>query len=767
MPEDLRETHTAATYTPDDDIKVHTENAIRLICKPFQSHESGLPEWAKNAADEYARTDAPEQERAIVLLMQNGRRGGPSTVIGCLDFSGMTSDVIEHEFRHWADPEAAHRTGAEVDVQGGHGNGGKCYMTQMFEDRAYVRTVKARRGCIYGTAGGSIRLGYFPDRERGRDFEVAGVREELDNALAEIGLEVEQLPEAAVAALDARQGFTLVVGRGAKGYDSRVPAAQLISELVEHPQMRRTLELCSVYGVAQGRLMNGGKPLRLPEIPPLPGGEQPRIIPIPDRLPDPYSGNDISTTDDGTSPSGSLTLRTSETRMWRAAKKSRHNIVYSARSGYVGFRAVQEFDVMSSYRDRIYGECSLMALEAFKLNDRGALAASPLVRALDDWIGQQIEAYAKEFEARERQQHDQEEKDALAQMNAALDRWKNDLLDRVLTDAEGPGRDGGGGGAVPPPPLPSGQVSRVDVSLTFYRAGVGVALRPTLRAFDAAGEQIRPPAVMWTSDNSAVATVDEDLRVINTFQPGVARLHCETFDGQITSNSVSLEVLEIASISLAPEQLEIPVGSRRHIVATCRLASGEEAEDVALMWSESEPSVARVSAAGMVFGFAPGATDVTAADERCGSSNSVRTTVVPAEDGGRSGRGYPRVLVSEIDADPDTGEDVVLSSDDPPVHQQPHDVERNIWWINSASPLARLYLDTSHGFGPDTREWRIYHLERYVDVIVQISMTQGPEAEDQMEVGEWVARWGERAADVQSAAVSGLASFIEHGELPA
>lgn len=767
MPDDIPGTDAAATYTPDDDIKVHTENAIRLICKPFQSHESGLPEWAKNAADEYARTDAPEQQRVIMLLMQNGRRGGPSTVIACLDFSGMTSDVIEREFRHWADPEAARRTGTEVNVQGGHGNGGKCYMTQMFEDSAYVHAVKAGRGCVYGTVGGSIRLGYFPDREGGRDFEVADVREELDVALAEIGLAVERLPQAAVAALDARQGFTLVVGRGAKGYDSRVPAAQLIGELLDHPQMRRTLELCSVYAVAQGRKINGGEPLRLPEIPPLPGGEQPRIIPIPDRLSDPYSGRDVSTTDDGASPPGSLTLLTSETRMRRAAKKSRHNIVYTARSGYVGFRAVQEFDVMSSFRDRIYGECTLMALEAFKLNDRGALAASPLVRALDDWIGQQIEAYAKEFEARERQRHDQEEKDALAQMNAALDRWKNELLDKVLTDAEGPGRDGGGGGPEPPLPLPAGEAARIDVSLTFYRAGVGVVLRPALRAFNAAGEQIRPPAVMWNSDNPVVATVDEDLRVINTFQTGVARLQCETFDGQITSNSVSLEVVEIASISLAPEQLEIPVGSRRHIVATCRLTSGEEAEDVALVWSESEPSIARVSAAGMVFGFTPGRTDITAADERCSATNSVATTVVPAEDGGSSGRGYPRVLVSEIDADPDTGDDVVLSSDDPPVHQQPHDVERNIWWINSASPLARLYLDTSHGFGPDTREWRIYHLERYVDVIVQISMTQGPEAEDQMEVGEWVARWGERAADVQSAAVSGLASFIERGDLPA
>jgi len=141
-------------------------------------------------------------------------------------------------------------------------------------------------------------------------------------------------------------------------------------------------------------------------------------------------------------------------------------------------------------------------------------------------------------------------------------------------------------------------------------------------------------------------------------------------------------------------------------------------------------------------------------------------TVTPGEDGGGSGKGYPRVLISEIQADPDTGEDVVLSSDDPPVHQRPHDVERNIWWINCAAPLAALYMDTSSDFGPESREWRIYHLERYIDVIVQIAMSQGAEAEDVMDVGEWIARWGERASDIQAAAASGLAAFIHDGDLP-
>lgn len=106
-------------YTPDEDIKVHEEGAIRLICRAFQSHENGLPEWLKNSADAYAREDAPEAKRLIIVIFDHGRIGRPPS-ISCLDFSGMTSVMIEENFRVWADPEAAQRGGKSLSVQGGH-----------------------------------------------------------------------------------------------------------------------------------------------------------------------------------------------------------------------------------------------------------------------------------------------------------------------------------------------------------------------------------------------------------------------------------------------------------------------------------------------------------------------------------------------------------------------------------------------------------------------------------------------------------------------
>ena len=135
-------------YTPDDDIKVHEEGAIRLICSAYQTHEDGLPEWVKNAADEYMRNDAPLEQRVIIIMLHSDSKSFPSSV-SVLDFNGMTTTVVEKDFRVWADPEAAQRRRpkGKLDVQGGHGNGGKCYMTMVFDEHALLHTVKAGKGC--------------------------------------------------------------------------------------------------------------------------------------------------------------------------------------------------------------------------------------------------------------------------------------------------------------------------------------------------------------------------------------------------------------------------------------------------------------------------------------------------------------------------------------------------------------------------------------------------------------------------------------------
>ncbi len=759
-------TQTATlTYTPDEDIKVHEEGAIRLICKAFQSHESGLPEWLKNSSDAYAREDAPENKRVIVLIFGPGHRGMTPS-ISCLDFSGMTSNMIEQNFRHWADPEAASRGSKTTRIQGGHGNGGKCYMTQMFEEYALIHTVKKGKGNRYGVVGGSIRFGYVPDSQRGRDFSVEGLQAELEKALSQFRCSLDAFPKTALEAMKSADGFTLISGFGPKGYESKIPVNHLVESLREHPQMIQTLEMCKVYIIANGKLINDGKEISLPEISPIEGAEKPRVIPIPTILKDPVSEQEVSTRNEGALAQGQLILRTSDVNMRYAGRKGRHAVIYKAQSGYIGYDPISDLDVQSPYRDRIYGECFLESLEPFKQNERGSLAKSPLTRSVKRFVSQQVELYAKEFEARDRRQYDREAKNAISRINEALDRWKNRFLNELMQGLWGPGK---GTGVQPPTPLPTGKPAKLELSLSHRKAGIGVAFRPTLKFFDENGRRVRPVAFKWVSEDNNVAMVDEDLMIINTFADGETEIYAETIHGKLRSNKVALEVVCIQEIRLSPNVIEVPVGNRQRIEAVSRLVNGEETSDIYLEWTENDPNVARVSASGLVFGFSPGQTEVVAGDDRCIAKNPAIINVTPDQSGGKGkerGRGYPTVLVSGIDPDPYTHEDVLFSKDDPPVWQRPQDVDRNIWWINSAAPLARLYLDESKDYGYQSREWRMYHLERYIDVIVQIALTHGPTDKESLSVNDWIMRWGAQVAEIQAAAAADLSGFIESGELP-
>jgi hypothetical protein len=638
-------------------------------------------------------------------------------------------------------------------------------MTQMFERYSLLHTVADGKGNRYGVQGGSIRFGYIPDRKIGRDFPVADPRKELDLALSHTGYTVDSLPDFARQALADVEGFTLVTGLGPRGYEKTIPFSRLVESLLEHPQMLLTLQLCAVYVLHNGRAVNGGKPLALPDIEPMKGAEEPRVILIPDTLRDPVSDERVSTTNNHRFPPGELILHTSHTSM-RWSKKTRHSIVYQTDNGFIGYRSVPELDIQSLYRDRIYGTCRLESLEPFKQNDRARLAESPLTRAVERFIAHSIQEYAKEFEYREKRQHDKKEKDAISRINEALDKWKNRFLHTLMQgmwgDAGG-GTSGGGG-------LPTGVPTRLELSVTKPRLGRGVALRPTLKFFDAMGRRIRPAPVDWTSDDTNVAAVD-DLGILTGFSYGSTILYAETCDGRVRSNRIPLEVVRIHKIVIDPAEVEVAVGGRQGLTGLCELSDGSQADDISLIWTESNPTIARVSASGMVFGFHPGEVEVSAGDDGVMAENRVRVRVLAGDGGGGEGKkrgmGFPKVLVSgDIDRDPDTAEYVNLSSEYPPVWQQPQDVERNIWWINSAAPLAKLYLDRSQGYGYEMREWRMYHLERYIDVIVQISLTYGPDGPSSLSPGDWILRWGSMVAEIQAAAASDLAGFIANGELP-
>jgi hypothetical protein len=298
---------------------------------------------------------------------------------------------------------------------------------------------------------------------------------------------------------------------------------------------------------------------------------------------------------------------------------------------------------------------------------------------------------------------------------------------------------------------------------------LGVSFRPTVRFWDAGGREVRAVPYRWVSDDTNVAMIDEDLMIVDTYSYGTATLWAETLDGRHRSNQITLEVVEVHNVQIDPSEVEVATGSRHKLDAVCTLGDKSKTTDIYLIWTEDDAGVARVSAAGLVYGFSPGVTQVYAGDDHCLSKNPGVVRVVHGQGGGRGdrkGKGFPLVLVSDVDPDPETGDEVTFSREDPPVWQRPEDADRNMWWINSSAPLARLYLSKDKGYGYESQAWRMYHLERYIDVIAQIAILNGPRESSAISANEWVLEWGAKVAEIQSAAVSDLSSFITTGELP-
>jgi hypothetical protein len=748
----------------DSGIRVHERGVIAQLCSLFRSHEGGLPEWFKNASTAYARDNVPTEYRVLTLFFGQTREDVP--YIALLDHVGMTVEDIEQRFADWGNPEAhlGEDEVADEVLEGGHGNGGKCYMTQMFEEASFLHTVRNGRGCRYGFMGDDPHPGYFPDKKSGRGFPVSTATAQLKSVLDELGVDFKRLPEEARTAAAARQGFTLVVGLRPKHFAGRDARVKLVDDVLGHAQMQITTQRNHIHVVVDGRPLPNYSPIRLPEIEPHEYAPEPKLITVPDEVRDPITDQMCRTRAPG-ADQGQLILRTSKTSM-RRSLKTRHHITFIAHGRPVGFFRMENIS-RSIWVDRMYGQCRLEDLAGYETPDRSHLAEAPLTRALQDWVRTQVLEYEAEFKQRDRLETSQEQRSKLLELNRRLDQWKNKFLDDASFGAGSAG-PGEGSRKTKKRPLPTSMPTSITINCPFSKAGVGVWIRASVEFRDAAGSKVSPPAHAWFSSDWAVATVDPTRGVV-THTPGTTEIWAETADGKLRAEPIRLEVLDTMSIRVEPQALELAAGKIQQLMAVVTTRDGAEHRDVFMTWLPDDSSVAYVTPTGRVIGRKPGKTTVRAADERCfEETGGCDVTVTPAQmlPGNNDGKAYPKILLSEIEPDPlnPDGEPVRLSADDGPVHQPtPQHVEHNIWWINLQCPLARLYFESP--FGPHTTQWRAYHIERYIEALVKIRLGLDFQvAEEELTFDEIERRWREVAAEVQRRAIEDLGELLEGEE---
>ncbi len=408
-------------------------------------HAKGLAEWLKNSVDAYIREDTPDSDQFIFLKFSSKTKDR-SVRFECIDFVGMTHQDIEKAFKRWGDPDAANRRG-KYRTYGGHGNGGKFYMRQMFDTSRFVTYRNGRLNIFgfnekkrYGFAQGYENLKVSPKKA----LELAGISN-ID------------YPDNVKKRLDSEgPRFTVVIGEAPKKMRGRNTVPTICQRLQVHPQSRKIIEHEQVFTLIDDQ--KEATKLEPAKINPRPDFVGPYEIPMPAKLV--LGSSEIDMASEKYVP-GKLVLRTSEEPFARYGERASLNCV-DILAG-VGCVASYRMNELGFFRyptetEFIYGECYCPILEDPEedsiSNDREKLVDNERTKALIEWIRTQVDELGEKMAVKSADERKAQDLKQSSVFNDLLNRWKNKFMEKLYAElfsgpGSGPGAGGTGGGGSP------------------------------------------------------------------------------------------------------------------------------------------------------------------------------------------------------------------------------------------------------------------------------------------------------------------------------
>ena len=155
---------------------------------------------------------------------------------------------------------------------------------------------------------------------------------------------------------------------------------------------------------------------------------------------------------------------------------------------------------------------------------------------------------------------------------------------------------------------------------------VGSTLPLTATLRNSAGAVLSGRRVEWSSSNSSIATVGTEGNVVGV-SPGSATITASA-GGQSASLPITVLPVPVARVDVQPASASVAAGQTVQYIAVLRDANGNVLFGRDVTWSTGNSTLARVDAAGVVTGIAPGTTAVTASAE--GRTGSASVVVTPA-----------------------------------------------------------------------------------------------------------------------------------------
>lgn len=132
-------------------------------------------------------------------------------------------------------------------------------------------------------------------------------------------------------------------------------------------------------------------------------------------------------------------------------------------------------------------------------------------------------------------------------------------------------------------------------------------------AYDASGNTLSGRSFVWASSASQVATVDQSGKVTGV-AAGTATIS-GTSEGKTATAAITVAVIPVAAVSVAPASAALTVGQTASLAATATDANGNVLSGRAITWESSNAAVATISAQGLVKAIGAGTATVTGTSE--------------------------------------------------------------------------------------------------------------------------------------------------------
>jgi len=171
-------------------------------------------------------------------------------------------------------------------------------------------------------------------------------------------------------------------------------------------------------------------------------------------------------------------------------------------------------------------------------------------------------------------------------------------------------------------------VATVAVTPATATLEVGTGMVFSATPQDARGNALTGRAVLWTSSDAAVATVESDDGDANGVAPGTATITA-TSEGKSGTATLTVVRPPVASVEVTPATASIVVGGTVQLTATPKSANGTPLEGRGVTWASSNTAVATVDATGLVTGVGQGTATISATSEGKTGTASVGVGVVP------------------------------------------------------------------------------------------------------------------------------------------